>query len=244
MTDMQANARERLIVALDLPNAASALHLVDQLEDTCGWFKVGLELYLAEGRAIIEQLIHRGHSVFLDLKLHDIPNTVASAVRSVSSTGVSLLTLHACGGPAMLAAAAEAAAGLPVAPRLLAVTVLTSFDQQQLAAIGVNASPAVQVLRLSQIAKASGMAGIVCSPEEVFLLRRELREDCLLVTPGIRAAGAGIDDQKRVATPSSAIASGASMLVVGRPITQAANPAQAAAAVLSEMATAVAARNA
>lgn len=239
MTDTKTQARDRLIVALDLPNAAAALRLVDQLEGTCSWFKIGLELYLAEGPSIVEQIRRRGNSVFLDLKLHDIPNTVASAVRSVSSTGVSLLTLHACGGPAMLAAAAEAVAGLANAPRLLAVTVLTSFDQQQLAAIGVNASPAVQVLRLSQIAKANGMSGIVCSPEEVFLLRRELRQDSLLVTPGIRPAGAVADDQKRVATPSAAIAAGASMLVVGRPITQAANPAAAASGILKEMETAI-----
>ena len=232
---MRSPANERLIVALDLPTRNRAMHMVDRLEGTCRWFKVGLELYCADGKAVVEELVRRGHSVFLDLKLHDIPNTVASAVRTLSSSGVSLLTLHASGGPAMMAAAAESAAAQPGAPRLLAVTVLTSFDERQLAAIGVAASPAVQVLRLSQIAKANGMTGLVCSPSEVLMLRRGLRQDCLLVTPGIRPAGAGLDDQKRVATPAAAIAAGASMLVVGRPITQAANPAAAAVAILAEI---------
>lgn len=236
----QSNAGERLIVALDLPDAKSALRMVDQLEGTCKWFKVGLELYLADGKIILEKLASRGLSVFLDLKLHDIPNTVASAVGTLSSSGVSLLTLHACGGPAMLAAAAEAAASIPGAPKLLAVTVLTSFDEQQLTAIGVSASPAVQVLRLSQIATANGMSGLVCSPAEVFLLRRELRQDCLLVTPGIRPTGSDSNDQKRFATPAAAITAGADMLVVGRPITQAADPAAAATAILAEIESAAA----
>ncbi len=240
MTPQKATARERLIVALDLPDADSALRMVDQLEGTCGWFKVGLELYLADGKLVLKELARRGHSIFLDLKLHDIPNTVAAAVRTLSSTGVSLLTLHASGGPAMMAAAAEAAAQ-PGAPRLLAVTVLTSFDESQLNAVGVHSSPAVQVLRLSQIAKASGINGIVCSPAEVFLVRREVREDCLLVTPGIRPAGSAINDQKRIATPAAAIAAGVNMLVVGRPITRAANPAAAAAAILAEIESASAA---
>lgn len=226
---------DRLIVALDFPSATQALELVEHLDGSCKWFKVGLELFLAAGHGMLDELARRGHSIFLDLKLHDIPNTVAAAVRTLSSSGVSLLTLHTSGGPEMIAAAAEAAATSPGAPRLLGVTVLTSMDQQQLAAIGIQGSAAVQVLRLSQIAKASGLTGLVCSPEEVRLLRRELPPDWLLVTPGIRLAGAALDDQKRIATPFSAIAGGASMLVVGRPITRAADPAAAARTILAEI---------
>lgn len=233
-----ASARDRLIVALDLPSAHSALRLVDQLEGTCEWFKVGLELYLADGKTVLEELARRGHSIFLDLKLHDIPNTVASAVRTLSASGVSLLTVHAAGGPSMLAAAVEAAGAQPHPPRLLAVTVLTSFDQQQLNAVGISASASEQVLRLALMAQASGITGLICSPAEVALLRREpamSATDFLLVTPGIRPAGTASNDQKRIATPATAIASGASMLVVGRPITQAADPANAATAILDEI---------
>lgn len=229
------HAEDRLIVALDFPSATHALELVESLDGSCKWFKVGLELFLAAGHGMVEELARRGHSIFLDLKLHDIPNTVASAVRTLSSSGVSLLTIHASGGPAMIAAAVGAAATSPGAPRLLGVTVLTSMDQQQLAAIGIPGSAAVQVLRLSQVAKASGLTGLVCSPEEVRLLRGELSSDWLLVTPGIRPAGTSLDDQKRIATPLSAIADGASMLVVGRPITRAADPAAAARAILAEI---------
>jgi len=230
-------ARDRLIVALDFPSAGLALNLVDQLEDRCLWFKVGLELYLAAGSSIITSLRDRGFNVFLDLKLHDIPNTVAGAVRAVSSRGASLLTVHAAGGSAMLRAAVDAAAAAPDAPRLLAVTVLTSMDAAQLAGIGIAAAPAAQVLRLAKLAASSGIEGLVCSPEEIAQLRAEIPGDPLLVAPGIRPAGAAIGDQRRIATPAVAIAAGASMLVVGRPITQAADPAAAAEAILSEMIT-------
>ena len=182
--------------------------------------KVGLELYLAAGTAIVEELIAQDFSVFLDLKFHDIPNTVAGAVRSAASMGASLLTIHAAGGPAMLAAAAEAAAASPNAPRLLAVTVLTSMDRTQLAAIGIESSAADQVLRLARLATASGIQGLVCSAEEVRLLRQEIDASTQLVVPGIRPAGAAVGDQKRIATPADAIRAGASKLVVGRPITR------------------------
>jgi len=234
--DQSAELRDRLIVALDFPSAAAALDHVDRLEGRCQWFKVGLELYLAAGPGIVDSLLARSFEVFLDLKLHDIPNTVAGAVRSVSSLGASLLTVHAAGGPAMLAAAAEAAATTPNAPRLLAVTVLTSMDAAQLAAVGVYASAAAHVLRLARLAASAGIDGLVCSPEEVPQLRAELGDSGLLVVPGIRPEGGALGDQRRVATPASAIASGASMLVVGRPITQAANPAAAFDAILAEMA--------
>jgi orotidine-5'-phosphate decarboxylase len=225
---------DRLIVALDFPSAAPALDMADRLQGTCQWFKVGMELYYAAGNSIIERLRNRGFEVFLDLKLHDIPNTVAGAVRSVSSLGVSLLTIHAGGGEMMLSAAAQAA-DAPGAPRLLAVTVLTSMDLGQLNAVGVAGSPAAQVLRLAQLARSAGISGLVCSPEEVSSVRCLMGPNALLVTPGIRPAGAAIGDQSRIATPAQAIAAGASKLVVGRPITQAADPASAAAAILEEI---------
>ncbi len=230
--------RDRLIVALDVPTASQALELAGQLRGICRWVKVGLELYLAAGNGIVEALTDQGFSVFLDLKFHDIPNTVAGAVRSAASLGASLLTVHAAGGPAMLAAAAEAAAGVAGPPRLLAVTVLTSMDTAQLEAIGVGASSSEQVLRLAQLARNCGIDGLVCSADEVGLLRQQLGPDAMLVTPGIRPAGAEVGDQKRVATPMTAIRAGASALVVGRPITQAADPAKAAAAILAEIAPA------
>ena len=234
-TQKDLTPRDRLAVALDLPNEHEALKLVDRLGQSCQWFKVGMELYYATGNSIIQQLRDRGFSVFLDLKLHDIPNTVAGAVRSATNAGASLLTIHASGGGAMMSAAAEAASA-PGAPRLLAVTVLTSMDAGQLAGIGITASPADQVLRLARLAQNSGINGMVCSAEEVALLRNETGPNSLLVIPGIRPTGSAVEDQKRVATPAQAVADGASMLVVGRPITRAADPAAAAQSILDEIA--------
>jgi orotidine-5'-phosphate decarboxylase len=234
------NAKNRLAVALDFPDAKQALALVDTLHDTCQWFKVGMELYYAAGNSFIDELRTRGFDVFLDLKLHDIPNTVAGAVRSATQAGASLLTVHASGGPAMLAAAAEAASA-PGAPKLIAVTVLTSMDASELAATGVAGSPAEQVLRLAKLAQAAGIDGMVCSAEEVSTLRTEMGPQTILVVPGIRATGAATEDQRRIATPATAVAQGASMLVVGRPITRATDPAAAARAILEEIAQASAA---
>jgi orotidine-5'-phosphate decarboxylase len=210
------------------------MDMVDQLQGTCRWFKVGMELYYAAGNTIIERLRDRGFEAFLDLKLHDIPNTVAGAVRSVSCVGASLLTVHAAGGEKMLRAAAQAAS-MPNAPRLLAITVLTSMDEAELSAVGVADAPEAQVLRLAQLARAAGIDGLVCSAEEVASVRALMGPDALLVIPGIRPVGSGIGDQSRVATPGEAIARGASMLVVGRPITQAADPARAAAEILQDI---------
>jgi orotidine-5'-phosphate decarboxylase len=232
-------ARERLIVALDFPAAEEALTQARPLRGLVTWVKVGLELYLATGPSIVRQLRDEGFEVFLDLKLHDIPNTVASAIRSVARLGAGLLTVHAAGGPEMLEAAARAAAG---GPRLLAVTVLTSMDPAQLHATGVHHSPAEQVLRLGHMARGAGIDGLVCSPAEVEILRRELGETPLLVVPGIRPTGSEAGDQRRIATPGVAIADGASMLVVGRPITQAVDPAAAVAGILAEMDAAASAR--
>ncbi len=227
------SAAARLIVALDYPDARAALDLVDRLEGATRWFKIGLELYVAEGNSLVAELQRRGSSIFLDLKFHDIPNTVASAVRSVARLGVQMLTLHAAGGPAMLAAAADAAG--ETGPTLLAVTVLTSMDDAQLAATGVSGSSAGQVETLARMAYANGVQGFVCSAVEVANLRRQLGSKPLLVIPGIRPEGAASGDQKRVATPGAAITAGASYLVVGRPITRAADPGASARSILAEM---------
>lgn len=234
-SDRENSARERLIVALDVPSAENARVLANQLRGVCKWVKVGLELYVAAGNTVIEELIGAGFSVFLDLKLHDIPNTVAGAIRSASSAGASLLTVHASGGPAMLTAAAEAAEKLKNPPRLLAVTVLTSMDAAQLTAIGIASNPAEQVLRFARMAQSCGIDGLVCSAEEVSALGRELGPEAFLVTPGIRPSGSSTGDQKRIATPGAAIRAGASAIVVGRPITQTDDPAKAADSILSEI---------
>jgi orotidine-5'-phosphate decarboxylase len=243
----QPDPLDRLIVALDFPTAAAAMHMVDRLQGHCRWFKVGMELYYAAGNSVIEQLLERNFKVFLDLKLHDIPNTVAGAVRSVTATGASLLTVHAGGGAHMMRAAAQAA-NSPGAPDLLAVTVLTSIDAAELTAVGVpvdiNSTDPVQpqVLRLAGLAQASGINGLVCSAEEVAAVRKAMGPDVRLVVPGIRpglpTGTQTSDDQRRVATPAEAIARGASMLVVGRPVTQAADPAAVASAILAEIQTA------
>ena len=227
-------ARERVIVALDVSDSAAALELAGTLGDFVQWFKVGLELYLSAGNRIVHALKGRGCSVFLDLKLHDIPNTVAGAVRSAASAGADMLTLHGSGGPAMLAAAAEAAAKLESAPKLLAVSVLTSMDAAQLQSIGVSSSPAEQVLRLAGLASGAGISGLVASSEEVASLRASF-PNFTLVIPGIRPAGSSVGDQKRVATPAAAIRAGADYLVIGRPITQAADPVAAVRGILSEI---------
>ena len=224
-------------MALDFPSADRALELVDRLDGRCRWFKVGMELYYATGNHVVERLRERGFEVFLDLKLHDIPNTVAKAMRSVAEVGASLLTVHATGGEHMLKAVVDAAAHVPNAPKLLAVTVLTSMDAADLRAVGVNDTPATQVMRLARLARAAGIDGLVCSAEEVEAVRTAMGPEALLVVPGIRPSSAGgrRDDQRRIASPAQAIALGASMLVVGRPITQATDPAAAAAMILAEI---------
>ncbi len=196
------------------------------------WVKVGLELYLAEGPVVFEELRARGLQVFLDLKLHDIPNTVAGAIRSVLPYAPALLTVHASGGPSMLAAAAAAVAGTDT--RLLAVTVLTSMDARELASTGVPADPAHQVARLAQLASGCGIDGMVCSARESAELRA-LLPSARLVTPGIRPTGAAMGDQQRVSSPTEALRNGADQLVVGRPITAASDPARAYLDILDEI---------
>ena len=237
--DPYESARRRLIVALDVPDAQSAFDLVDRLEGTCAWFKVGLELFVAAGPAVLEPILSRGYSVFLDLKFHDIPNTVAGAVRSASHLGVGMMTVHASGGPAMLAAARGALENVADPPELLAVTMLTSMDVVQTKAIGLDRSPSEQVQLLARMAFGAGMRGFVCSPQEVAAVRALAGPEATLVVPGIRPAGSDAGDQKRIATPAETLRLGASYLVVGRPISQAADPAAAAIAILKEMATAL-----
>lgn len=233
------SARGRLIVALDVPDAPSAHQLVRRLEGACTWFKVGLELFAAAGPAVLEPILARGFSVFLDLKFHDIPNTVAGAVRSAARLGARMLTLHASGGPAMLAAAHAALEGVPNPPKLLAVTMLTSMDTQQMGAVGLVRSPSEQVELLARMGLEAGLRGFVCSPQEVAVVRALAGPGATLVVPGIRPAGSDAGDQKRIATPAETLRLGASYLVVGRPITQAPDPAAAAAAIVHEMATAL-----
>ena len=236
LADRIDEARNKLIVALDVPDAAGAANLIAQLENSCHWFKVGLELFVAAGPSLVERLVARGHSVFLDLKLHDIPNTVAGAVRSAANLGVRLTTIHAAGGPAMLAAARAALEGVDNPPQLLAVTVLTSMDETQLGATGIDRTPAHQVELLARMGLETGIKGFVCSPKEVAALRALSGPSGVLVVPGIRPAGSATGDQKRIATPADALRQGASYLVVGRPITRAPEPAEAAEAILKEMA--------
>ena len=223
---------DQLIVALDFPSQAEALAMADRLDGSVRWVKVGLELYIAEGRSVVEALRARDLQVFLDLKLHDIPNTVARAVRTAAATGASLLTIHAAGGPAMVAAAVNAA---PPGLRLLAVTVLTSMDADELGATGVNDSTERQAVRLGEMAVAAGARGLVCSAADITPLRSSAAQENQLVVPGIRPAGYTADDQRRTATAGEAIRLGADMLVVGRPITRAGDPAAVARALLAEI---------
>lgn len=225
----------RLIVALDLPRLDQALDLAARMGPAPAVLKLGLELFCAEGPAALAALSARA-PVFLDLKLHDIPNTVAGAVRSLAGRGAAMLTLHAGGGPAMITAAREAAEAAGAArPLLLAVTVLTSMDAATLHEVGVAGGPAQQVLRLARMAMAAGADGLVCSAREVPLIRDALGEGPLLVVPGIRPAGSAHGDQARVATPEDAVAAGADWIVVGRPITAAADPGAAARAILAAL---------
>jgi orotidine-5'-phosphate decarboxylase len=227
-----------IIVALDVPTAARALELAGQLAGTVGAFKVGKELFTAAGPDLVRRLRGLGATVFLDLKFHDIPNTVARAVEAVVGLDVQMLTVHASGGQAMLeaaeTAARRAAAEVGKAPPLvLGVTVLTSLDEAGLVAVGVAGGPAAQVERLALLAVRAGLRGLVCSPRELDRLRAILPAETALVTPGIRAVGAAADDQKRTASPQEAMAAGATWLVIGRPICAAADPRAAAAAILA-----------
>jgi orotidine-5'-phosphate decarboxylase len=216
--------QNKIIVALDFPDAASALALVDRLDPALCRLKVGKELFTVAGPDLVRALVARGYEVFLDLKFHDIPNTVASACRAAAGLGVWMMNVHASGGRRMMQAAREALAEVPQRPLLIGVTVLTSMSAEDLAETGIAAEPVDQVLRLARLTQACGLDGVVCSAQEAALLRQHLGEGFRLVTPGIRPAGSEAGDQRRVMTPTQAIEAGATDLVIGRPITAAADP--------------------
>lgn len=231
-----ADARERLIIALDVSSADAALRMVRALGESSISYKVGMQLYTAEGPDIVRDLVAEGRQVFLDLKYHDIPNTVGAAVREAAKLGVSMLTVHSSGGAKMLKAAADAAREINPKLRVLAVSVLTSFKDENLVEVGSRGPLTEQVLRLSGLALEAGCQGVVASAREAPALRAALGKEFTLVTPGVRPVGVGHDDQARVVTPAEAIAAGASHIVVGRPITEAADPALAARTILDQMA--------
>jgi len=216
----------RVIVALDFSDGDQARQFVDRLEPGSCRLKIGKELFTREGPELVRYFTANGHEIFLDLKFHDIPNTVARACQAAAALGVWMMNVHASGGSKMMSAARDAVDELgPDRPLLIGVTVLTSMVSEDLRELGVNADPGEQVLRLATLAKASGLDGVVCSPQEASLLRDEFGETFKLVTPGIRPRGASMDDQSRVLTPADAIRSGSDYLVMGRPITRAEDPA-------------------
>jgi orotidine-5'-phosphate decarboxylase len=227
--------RERLIVALDVSSAAAAQRIVAAVGDSAFTYKVGMQLYTAEGPQVVRDLVASRRRVFLDLKYHDIPNTVGAAVREAAALGVSMLTVHASGSGKMLRAATQAARSANPSLLVLAVTVLTSMDDVELERVGVRARVVDQVLRLTKLAIAEGCQGVVASALEASELRRELGGNFEIVTPGVRPAGVGHADQVRVVTPAEAIAAGATRIVVGRPITGAPDPAAAARSILGEI---------
>jgi len=228
--------RQRLIVALDVSTGEAARRIVAAVGDSALAYKVGMQLYTAEGPAVVRELAGSGRRVFLDLKYHDIPNTVGAAVREAAGLGIDMLTVHAAGGGKMLRAAAKAAEAINPKLLVLAVTVLTSLNEEDLGTLGVRGAVSDQVLRLAALALANGCKGIVASAQECEALREEFGQDFVIVTPGVRPAGSGHDDQARVVTPGEAIAAGASYIVVGRPITEARDPAAEARAILGQIA--------
>ncbi len=228
--------QDKIIIALDVPDTDGALRLLDLLGEPPTLVKIGLELFTSQGPSVVKAVMERGSSVFLDLKFHDIPNTVAHAVKSAADLGVTMTTLHASGGPVMMEAAAKSAAASGNKNLLLlAVTVLTSMDAAQLSSTGITVEPKDQVLRLAGLASSSGIGGIVCSPLEVAAIRSSLGNALRIVTPGVRPTWAATGDQKRVMTPVEAVAAGSDWLVIGRPITADANPKVAYAKVVAEL---------
>jgi orotidine-5'-phosphate decarboxylase len=233
--------RDKLIVALDLPSGNAATRMAERLQGHAGMFKVGSELFTAEGPVPVRYLVTTGQRVFLDLKFHDIPNTVRAAAREAAELGVSMVNVHASGGRKMMEAALEGArsvgtaAGNGARPRVLAVTILTSLESQDLEELGISGMPVEAVLRLARLAQSAGLDGVVASPREISAIRQACGPGFLIVTPGIRPASAATNDQARIATPASAMAAGADYLVVGRPITGAPDPVAAADAIVAEM---------
>lgn len=218
----------KVIVALDFDNKRDALNLVSQLDNNLCKLKVGKEMFTYFGPEFVKDLVKRDFDVFLDLKFHDIPNTVAKACLAAADLGVWMLNVHASGGPKMMEHTQKQLEGLgEQRPKLIAVTVLTSMDQSQLSAIGIDKTPEQHVVALAKMTQASGLDGVVCSAQEASILRQELGRDFLLVTPGIRPIGSDKGDQQRIMTPPDAIQAGVSYMVIGRPITKATNPLEA-----------------
>ena len=217
----------KVIVALDYAEAKDALSFVEKVDPRFCNLKVGKELFTAAGPALVEKLVNKDFRVFLDLKFHDIPNTVAKACTAAAKLGVWIVNVHASGGPKMMSAAAEALSFCHNRPKLIAVTVLTSMDDAELNAIGINATPALQVERLAKLAKECGLDGVVASAREVPIIRTFASRPFLTVTPGIRPAGSDVGDQKRIMTPGEAVRAGSDYLVIGRPITKASDPLEA-----------------
>jgi orotidine-5'-phosphate decarboxylase len=224
-------ARDRLVVAVDLSSRDEILALVDELHGAAGVFKVGLQAFICNGPGVVREIVGRGERVFLDLKIHDIPNTASRAVAEGVSHGASMLTVHASGGESMLRACAQSA-GVAL---VLGVTILTSLDADQLEQIGWTRSPIDSAVRLARLARVAGLRGAVASPLEIRAIREACGGDFVIVTPGIRPAGSGADDQRRTLTPAEAIAAGADYIVVGRPITAAVSHRDAAMKVIDEM---------
>ncbi len=238
---MEQPLKNKLIVALDVETAREALDLFNALKDVAGMFKIGSQLFTAAGPELVREVVRAGASVFLDLKFHDIPNTVASAGVEATRLGVSIFDVHACGGSEMMRRTADAVAetalreGIP-RPLVIGITVLTSFDDSTLAEAGVSSSVQEQVKRMARLANAAGLDGVVASPHEVKLVRESVeRQDFVVVAPGVRPAGVASDDQRRVMTPLEAVRAGANYLVVGRAILKAPDPAQAAQQIIEEM---------
>lgn len=233
---LPSRPQDKIIIALDVPDTEGALRLLDSLGEPPTLCKVGLELFTAEGPSVIKAVKSRGSEIFLDLKFHDIPNTIAHAVRSAAELGVAMTTLHAVGGPVMLEAASKAAqASGNNDLLLLAVTVLTSMDATQLSTTGIDVEPKEQVLRLAGLASSAGIGGIVCSPLEIAAIKGSFGDSLRIVTPGVRPTWSVAGDQKRVMTPSEAVKAGADWLVIGRPITASIDPKKAYEHILEEL---------
>ena len=230
-----SDPKSKLIVALDVPDRAAALKAIDRLSGHVGYFKLGMEIFTREGPRLVEEIKNRGEKIFLGLKFHDIPNTVRGAVRSACQIGVQMLTVHASGGPAMLVAACEEAQASESKPLVLAVTALTSLSQNDVQNLGVSGSIEQWVERLAALAHSTGIRGLVASTKELPMLRKRFQGEMKLVIPGIRPAGAALQDQSRAATPAEAIRDGADFIVVGRPILQAPDPAKAADTIAAEI---------
>ena len=230
-----SNSTPEIILALDVESRAKATTILQETGDQLKWVKVGLQSYLRDGPDLLREIAEMGKRIFLDLKLHDIPNTMSKALESLSSFPISMLTVHATAGPDALAKCAREAKTLMPEVTLLAVTVLTSMDEESLSAIGVDSPVENQVIKLAKLAAESGIGGIVCSPLELGILRPLLPSETKLVTPGIRPSGSDIGDQKRIMTPVQAQRAGADYLVIGRPILAAPKPSQALASIIAEM---------